>query len=97
MLFTDVRVSPRKGFVLDGRLTFFDVSAYAARIYEFESALRGMFSIRNWSGRGRRWVLLMKVPVGKGAFSVKYSRTCRLDAETEETESAFGMQMDVAL
>ena len=97
LLFTDVRVSPRKGFVLDGRLTFFDVSAYAARIYEFESALRGMFSVRNWTGRGRRWVLLMKVPVGKGAFSVKYSRTCRLDTETEETESAFGMQMDVAL
>ncbi|MCD6336318.1 MAG: helix-hairpin-helix domain-containing protein [Candidatus Latescibacteria bacterium] len=97
LLFTDVRFSPRKGFVLDGRLTFFDVSAYQARIYEFETGLFGMFSIRNWSGRGRRWVLLMKVPVGKGAFSMKYSRTRRLNAETEEIESAFGMQMDVAL
>jgi competence ComEA-like helix-hairpin-helix protein len=97
LLFTDVRFSPRKGFVLDGRLTFFDVSAYAARMYEFESGLRGMFSIRNWSGRGRRWYFLMKVPVGKGAFSVKYSRTWRLGAETEEAESAFGMQMDGTL
>ena len=41
----------------------------------------------------------MKLPVGKGAFSVKYSRTWRLGAEAgaEEAESAFGMQMDVAL
>jgi len=83
--------------VLDGRLTFFDVSAYQARIYEFETGLFGMFSIRNWSGRGRRWYFLMKVPVGKGAFSAKYSHTRRLNAETEEIESAFGMQMDVAL
>lgn len=95
-LFGDVRFSPRKRLVLDGRLTFFDVSAYEARVYEFESGLRGMFSIRSWSGRGRRWYLLAQVPIGKSTLSLKYSRTYRL-GEEEQTKSAFGMQVDVAL
>jgi len=96
-LFGDVRFCPRKRFVLDGRLTFFDVSSYEARVYEFESGLRGTFSIRSWSGRGKRWYLLMQVPVGKSALSLKYSRTYCLGEEEERTESAFGMQVDVAL
>ena len=58
--------------------------------------LRGMFSIRSWSGRGRRWYLLMQVPIGKSALSLKYSRTYRL-GDVEETESVFGMQVDVGL
>ena len=96
-LFGDVRFCPRKRLVFQGRLTFFDVSAYEARVYEFESGLRGMFSIRSWSGRGRRWYFLMQVPFGRSALSLKYSRTYRLSEEEERTESAFGMQVDVTL
>lgn len=94
-LFADVRLRPWRGMTWEGRLTFFDVSAYAARIYELEGDLRGALSMQTWTGRGNRWYIIGRQTIGNSILSAKLSRTIHLLPEGERRETGFSVQVDV--
>ena len=95
LLFADGRFRPWKGMTWEGRLTFFDVSAYAARIYEFEGDLRGAVSMATWRGRGKRWYMICRQAIGNGMLSAKLSRTIDLLPDGERRETGFSVQIEV--
>ncbi len=54
LLFQDVRWQAARALRLDARLTFFDTDGFAARLYQFESDLTGVFANTLLFGRGTR-------------------------------------------
>lgn len=76
MFFSDIRIIPVLGLVVDTRFIFFDTDNYDSRIYEFESDIIGVMSNIPLYGKGRRWYLLMKYkPFPFMVIAAKYSET----------------------
>ncbi len=76
LFYSDIRIIPAPGLVLDTRFIFFDTDNYDSRIYEFESDIQGVMSNIALYGKGRRWYLLLKYkPVSFLILSAKYAET----------------------
>lgn len=76
LFFSDIRIIPIPGMVLDTRFIFFNTDNYDSRIYEFESDIQGVMSNIALYGKGRRWYLLLKYkPVSFLNLSAKYAET----------------------
>jgi len=81
LLYKGVRwlVSPH--LQIDGRILFFDVADYVARVYAYENDLLYSFSAPVYSGRGRRAYLLLRLaPHRNLTVQVKYSISAYEDA-----------------
>jgi len=80
LLYQDLRWKPAPQLSVCARLAFFDTDSYDARIYEFESDLRGSVSNPALYGKGRRWYLTVGYTLFDGVgFSAKCSQTYRDD------------------
>jgi DNA uptake protein ComE-like DNA-binding protein len=80
LLYQDLRCSPAPRFTVSARLTFFDTDSYDARIYEFESEVRGSVSNPALYGKGRRWYLTVAYSLFDDVdLSAKCSQTYRDD------------------
>ncbi len=76
LFFSDIRIIPVKGLVIDTRFIFFDTDDYDSRIYEFENDIQGVMSNVALYGKGSRWYLLVKYkPFPFAAISMKYAET----------------------
>ncbi len=76
LFFSDIRVIPVTGLVLDTRIIFFDTDDYDSRIYEFESDITGVMSNIPLYDKGRRWYLLLKYkPFPFIEIDAKYAET----------------------
>lgn len=76
LFFSDIRIIPVTGLVLNTRFIFFHTDDYDSRIYEFESDILGVMSNIPFYGQGRRWYLLLKYkPFPKFEFAAKYAET----------------------
>lgn len=60
VLYKDVRWQLAPALQIDGRILFFDVSDFVARIYAYENDLLYSFSAPVYSGRGRRSYILLR-------------------------------------
>ncbi len=82
LFYQDVRWRPFPQLTLDARLIFLDTDLYDARIYEFESDLRGSVFNPALYGRGRRWYAMVRYALLRGLdISAKYSETYRDDVK----------------
>jgi hypothetical protein len=80
LFYQDVRWKPMPSLTVDARLIFFDTDSYDARIYEFESDLRGTLFNPALYGKGRRWYVIARYNIIGGLdLSAKYSETYRDD------------------
>ncbi len=76
LFFSDLRIIPVTGLVIDTRFIFFDTDDYDSRIYEFESDILGVMSNIALYGQGRRWYLLLKYkPFSHIELAAKYAET----------------------
>lgn len=76
MFFSDLRISPVRGFVFDLRIIFFNTDDYDSRIYEFENDIKGVMSNVALYGKGRRWYVVAKLkPIPQIELSAKYAET----------------------
>lgn len=76
LFFSDVRIIPVKGLVLDVRYIVFDTDDYDSRIYEFENDIKGVLSNAALYGKGRRWYMVLKYkPLPYFELSGKYAET----------------------
>jgi len=76
LFFSDVRIIPLTGLVLDMRYIVFDTDDYDSRIYEFENDIKGVLSNVALYGKGRRWYLVLKYkPLPYIELSGKYAET----------------------
>ena len=76
LFFSDIRIIPVSGLVIDSRFIFFNTDSYDSRIYEFENDIQGVMSNLPLYGKGRRWYLLIKYkPFSFVNLSAKYSET----------------------
>jgi hypothetical protein len=107
LLYQDLRWEPTPQLSVNARLTFFDTDSYDARVYEFESELRGAVSNPGLCGKGRRWYVTTVYNLFGGVdLSAKYSETYRDDLKVigsgadqidGNVESRFTAQVDVRL
>ncbi len=76
LFYSDIRIIPVPGLVVDTRFIFFNTDSYDSRIYEFENDIQGVMSNLPLYGKGRRWYLLIKYkPISFVNLSAKYSET----------------------
>lgn len=76
LFFSDLRISPIRDLVLDGRFIIFQTDSYDSRIYEYETDITGVVSNLGLYGKGRRWYLMLKYkPFRFLEASAKYSET----------------------
>ena len=76
LFYSDIRIIPFPGIIMDTRFIFFDTDDYDSRIYEFESDIQGVMSNIPLYGKGRRWYLLLKYkPFSFLGLSAKYAET----------------------
>jgi helix-hairpin-helix protein len=76
MFFSDFRVKPFTGFLVDGRFIIFQTDSYDSRIYEYENEVDGVIYNPALYGKGRRWYLIIKYePLDYLQLSAKYSET----------------------
>lgn len=76
LFYSDIRIIPVAGLVLDTRFIFFNTYDYDSRIYEFETDILGVMSNIPLYGQGRRWYILLKYkPYQKIEFAAKYAET----------------------
>jgi len=76
LFYSDIRIIPFPGLVVDTRFIFFNTDNYDSRIYEFESDIQGVMSNVALYGKGRRLYLLVKFrPVSFLSLSAKYAET----------------------
>ena len=76
LFYSDIRVIPFTGLVLDARFIFFNTDDYDSRIYEFENDIQGVMSNVALYGEGRRWYLLIKYkPFPFVSIAAKYAET----------------------
>lgn len=72
--YKDIRWRPARQLQVDGRLMFFEVADFSARIYSYENDLLYSFSAPVLSGRGRRGYVLMSLgPVDGVTLQLKYA------------------------
>jgi len=57
LTYTSLRYS--KNYILEGRLTLYETDIGGARIYEYENDLPGKFTIKQLSGSGRRFYIIL--------------------------------------
>ncbi len=60
LLYEEIRIRPKEGVEIQGRLSVFSTDDHAARIWTYESDLRYAFSSPSFAGRGRRTYLLVR-------------------------------------
>ncbi len=66
VLFQDIAWQLNYKFKFTGRMAFFDISSYDARIYAFENNLPTVFSIPAYNGRGIRTYAILQFTPFKG-------------------------------
>lgn len=82
LFYEDIRVILRKGLTVYGRLSFFDTHSFNTAIYEYENDVDGVFANTAFSGKGKRWYVLLKYAVKKNInVGVKYWELYRDDLE----------------
>lgn len=83
LLYKDLRWRPTPRLQFDGRLSFFEVSDFAARIYAYENDVLYAFSAPVFTGRGRRsYVLARFVPHRVLSIQIKYGLSIYEDVRT---------------
>lgn len=60
LFYEDVRAELQKNLTLYGRLSFFDTHSFYTALYEYENDVDGVFSNTSFSGKGKRWYVLLK-------------------------------------
>lgn len=105
MFFSDIRVSPLRNLIVDGRFIIFQTDSYDSRIYEYENELNGVVSNQGLYGKGRRWYLMLKYkPYKFLELSAKYSETVIEGAKTtgsgndevmNDLKNRFSFQLDI--
>jgi hypothetical protein len=76
LFFSDFRIVPVSGLVLDTRFIFFKTDNFDSRIYEFENDIKGVLSNIAMFGQGRRWYAVVRYkPFDFLEISGKYSET----------------------
>jgi len=74
VLFQDISWDINYQFKFTGRMAFFDVTSYDARIYAYENNLPTLFSIPAYNGRGiRSYAIIQFTPVKGVDFWFRYS------------------------
>ena len=82
LFYEDVRAELRKNLTLYGRLSFFDTHSFYTALYEYENDVEGVFSNTSFSGKGKRWYVLVKYAWRKNVnLSAKYWELYRDDLE----------------
>ena len=76
LFYSDIKIIPFPGIIVDSRFIFFNTDDYDSRIYEFESDIQGVMSNLPLYGKGSRWYLLLKYkPFSFLSLSSKYAET----------------------
>ena len=82
MLYHDLSWQPRRSVTVAGRVTFFDVSHFDARIFAHETS-PGTFALQQLNGIGDRWYWMVSWQIMTSTrLQVKYSRHRLEDART---------------
>lgn len=105
LFFSDIRVSPIRNLIIDGRFIIFQTDSYDSRIYEFENELNGVVSNQGLYGKGRRWYLMLKYkPYKFLELSAKYAETLIEGTKTtgsgndeimSDIKNRFSLQLDI--
>lgn len=82
LFYEDIRTVLRKNLTLYGRLSFFDTHSFNTAIYEYENDLEGVFTNTAFSGKGKRWYLMLKYAWNKNIrIGMKYWELYRDDLD----------------
>ncbi|HTX18101.1 MAG TPA: hypothetical protein VMG34_05510 [Bacteroidota bacterium] len=92
MTYLDASVAlPRRSWRIVCRLIYFDAPSYEARLYEYETDVRGGFSMPALYGHGWRWYMLAAWKVNRTAeLSVKYAETRKSASPDPPTDDPWG-------
>jgi len=83
LLFQELNWNCCEKLLITGRAIFFNTDSYAARLYEFEKNVRGVFYNPALFGKGIRWYFLVKYKIFSFfELSLKYSETYKPFDET---------------
>ncbi|HUI65073.1 MAG TPA: hypothetical protein VL126_09540 [Bacteroidota bacterium] len=95
LAYQQISVLPVKALTLSVRVIVFRTSSYAARAYELESDLPGLFTSPALSGSGHRvYTLLQCAPTPSFTINAKYALTNTIGSAGRTAARTFALQLD---